>query len=96
MGCFGTSKVPEQHYKFRPLAPISPPALYNQAKSEVNELANALCVALTSDGWTFSATESYLVIAHHITPEWDMRSTMLLMAPFMKVTRAIFFLCKKL
>lgn len=86
MGFFGTSKVPEQHYKFRPLAPISAkgyllPALYNQAKSEVNELANALCVALTSDGWTFSATESYLVIAHHITPEWDMRSTMLLMPP---------------
>lgn len=44
-------------------------ALYKQAKDKVvNELANIPCVALTTDGWTSRATDSYLTVtAHHIT-----------------------------
>ena len=50
------------------------PALYEESKSAVvHQLSNASSVALTTDGWTSRATESYLTVtAHHMTSEWDM------------------------
>lgn len=42
------------------------PRLYEQTKSEVaNKLRKATSVALTTDGWTSRATESYITITGH-------------------------------
>ena len=39
-------------------------------------------VALTSDGWTSRATESFLIVtAHYITSEWEMKSSVLQTQP---------------
>ena len=59
------------------------PALYEENKSAVvHHLSNASAVALTTDGWTSRATESYLTVtAHHITSEWDMVSHVLQTRP---------------
>lgn len=39
-------------------------------------------VALTTDGWTSRATESFLTVtAHYITSEWEMRSCVLQTRP---------------
>ena len=51
--------------------------LYEQKKTELNsELADAIAVALTTDGWTSHATESYLTITcHYIDKEWSWEVT---------------------
>ena len=58
-------------------------SLYEQEKTKiVDELSQASSVALTTDGWTFRATESYVTItAHYITEEWEMRSPVLQTRP---------------
>ncbi|KAK7921885.1 hypothetical protein WMY93_008787 [Mugilogobius chulae] len=55
------------------------PALYEQAKSAIlNELTSVSAVALTTDGWTSRATESYLTVTvHFISSEWKMMSHVL-------------------
>jgi len=68
-------KVPSrQHFSDKAL-----PALYEQKKIEVKkDLAEASAVALTTDGWTSRATESYRTITScHIHKDWKMRSYML-------------------
>ena len=55
------------------------PYLYEEVKSAViDELKNAQTVAVTTDGWTPRATESYVTItAHYISPEWQLKSCVL-------------------
>ena len=50
------------------------PKLYSEVKEEVNgKLSLAEGVAITCDGWSSRATESYMTItAHHITDEWQL------------------------
>ncbi|XP_029913137.1 zinc finger BED domain-containing protein 1-like [Myripristis murdjan] len=55
------------------------PELYNKVKNEVKEqLFNTERVAITTDAWTSCATDSYVTItAHHISPDWELRSHVL-------------------
>ena len=55
------------------------PELYEQTRQGiVQELSNTAYVALTTDGWTSRATESYLTVtAHYITSEWEIKSSVL-------------------
>lgn len=55
------------------------PDLYKQTKSAVlEELSKACAIALTTDGWTSRANESYITVtAHPITPEWNIASQVL-------------------
>ncbi|KAJ8353394.1 hypothetical protein SKAU_G00209610 [Synaphobranchus kaupii] len=47
-----------------------------------HELSAAPTVALTTDGWTSRATESYLTVtAHFINSEWEMKNPVLQMHP---------------
>lgn len=59
------------------------PDLYEQERKKiVGELSKASSVALTTDGWTSRATESYVTVtAHYITAEWEMRSPVLQTRP---------------
>lgn len=59
------------------------PELYRQVKANVIEvLEKAESVAITTDGWTSRATQSYLTItAHVITAEWKMVSFVLQTRP---------------
>lgn len=59
------------------------PELYEQENIKiVAELSQASSVALTTDGWTSRATESYVTVtAHHTTEEWEMRSPVLQTRP---------------
>ncbi|XP_077386781.1 E3 SUMO-protein ligase ZBED1-like [Festucalex cinctus] len=53
--------------------------LYNKVRSEiVVSLNSAQRVALTVDGWTSCATDSYITVtAHHIDMEWEMQNFVL-------------------
>ncbi|KAG2456396.1 ZBED4 protein, partial [Polypterus senegalus] len=55
------------------------PSMYEQEKSKVMaKLSQASSVALTTDGWTSRATESYVTVTvHYITAEWETRSPVL-------------------
>lgn len=55
------------------------PALYDETRVKVeNALKSAERVAVTCDGWTSRATESYVTItAHFIDNEWEMHSYVL-------------------
>ncbi|XP_041830825.1 E3 SUMO-protein ligase ZBED1-like [Melanotaenia boesemani] len=55
------------------------PEIYNEIKRSVKEcLKNADCVALTTDGWTSRATQSYITItAHVINEKWESKSFVL-------------------
>lgn len=45
-------------------------------------MAKATAVALTTDGWTSRATQSYLTVtAHYITDEWELNSHVLQTSP---------------
>ncbi|KAK0141840.1 Zinc finger BED domain-containing protein 1 [Merluccius polli] len=57
--------------------------LYEEQKNIiVDELSKASSVALTTDGWTSRATESYVTVtAHYITAEWEMKSPVLQTRP---------------
>ncbi|XP_063049938.1 E3 SUMO-protein ligase ZBED1-like isoform X1 [Engraulis encrasicolus] len=59
------------------------PHLYEETRQDiVKELSEACQVALTTDGWTSRSTESYLTVtAHHITPQWELRSCVLQTRP---------------
>lgn len=59
------------------------PGLYEKTKSAVTQdLSSASAIALTTDGWTSRATESYITVtAHHITPEWTLASHVLQTRP---------------
>lgn len=59
------------------------PALYKQAHATVvHDLSKASAIALTTDGWTSRATESYLTLtSHYITPEWNIQSHVLQTRP---------------
>ncbi|XP_041834649.1 zinc finger BED domain-containing protein 4-like [Melanotaenia boesemani] len=59
------------------------PSLYEKTKSAIiQELSKACAVALTTDGWTSRANESYLTVtAHHINSEWSMVSYVLQTRP---------------
>ena len=59
------------------------PALYEETRQEiVKELSDTASVALTSDGWTSRATESFLTVTvHYITSEWEMKSSVLQTRP---------------
>ncbi|XP_051806127.1 E3 SUMO-protein ligase ZBED1-like [Acanthochromis polyacanthus] len=59
------------------------PALYEETRRRlVNELSDTACVALTTDGWTSRATESFLTVTvHYIPSEWKMKSSVLQTRP---------------
>ncbi|KAJ8352218.1 hypothetical protein SKAU_G00236940 [Synaphobranchus kaupii] len=59
------------------------PALYKQTKEKVIQtLRQANSIAITTDGWTSRATESFITItAHVITDEWEMLSFVLQTRP---------------
>ncbi len=59
------------------------PKLYDETRGEIEkELSDTAHVALTTDGWTSRATESFLTVtAHCITSEWEMRSCVLQTRP---------------
>ncbi|XP_038133614.1 E3 SUMO-protein ligase ZBED1-like [Cyprinodon tularosa] len=61
------------------------PRMYDEVKLQVKKsLDSAECVALTCDGWTSRATESYITItSHHINDSWELVSHVL-------QTRALF------
>lgn len=48
------------------------PQLYNKVKAKlVEDLSKAKFIALTTDGWTSRATQSFITItAHYITDNW--------------------------
>ncbi|XP_042070641.1 E3 SUMO-protein ligase ZBED1 [Haplochromis burtoni] len=58
---------------------IAVPALYKETKAKLETAVSAApAVALTSDGWTSRATQSYLTVtAHYIDPEWQMKNCVL-------------------
>ena len=75
-------KVPEPRYNIPSRKHFSNtviPELYEQTRQGiVEELSNTAYVALTTDGWTSRATESYLTVtAHYITSEWEIKSSVL-------------------
>uniref|UniRef100_A0A8C4GH43 Zinc finger BED domain-containing protein 1 n=1 Tax=Dicentrarchus labrax TaxID=13489 RepID=A0A8C4GH43_DICLA len=55
------------------------PALYNKVRREIVEsLSNAQRVAITVDGWTSCAIQSYIIVtAHYIDDEWSMKTPVL-------------------
>ena len=55
------------------------PKMYNEAASKVKEsISKAESVALTTDGWTSRATESYVTITSvHVTPGWKLQNFVL-------------------
>ena len=55
------------------------PELYQSVKSSVQrELADASSVAITTDGWTSRATESYITItSSHIDSDWRLKNFVL-------------------
>lgn len=59
------------------------PESYRQVKADVVKvLKGADSVAITTDGWTSRATQSYVTItAHVITAEWEMASFVLQTCP---------------
>ncbi|KAM9350016.1 E3 SUMO-protein ligase ZBED1 [Symphorus nematophorus] len=59
------------------------PALYEEIRRGiVKELSDTAYVALTTDGWTSRATESFLTVTvHYITSEWEMKSCVLQTRP---------------
>ena len=63
-----------QHFSDKAL-----PELYEKKKTELkSNLAEAVAVALTTDGWTSRATESYVTITcNYIDKEWKLRSNVL-------------------
>ncbi|XP_078016760.1 E3 SUMO-protein ligase ZBED1 [Epinephelus lanceolatus] len=52
------------------------PEIYNETKQSVKDcLKNADCIALTTDGWTSRATQSYITItAQVINEKWESKS----------------------
>ncbi|XP_061108746.1 E3 SUMO-protein ligase ZBED1-like isoform X2 [Conger conger] len=67
--------IPSRQY----MTDIALPRLYTEVKAGVQgSLSSAERVALTCDGWTSRATESYVTItAHHITDDWKLGSHVL-------------------
>lgn len=61
------------------------PKMYDEVKLQVKQsLDSTECLALTCDGWTSRATESYITItSHHINEGWELVSHVL-------QTRALF------
>ncbi|XP_071083855.1 E3 SUMO-protein ligase ZBED1-like [Haliotis cracherodii] len=59
------------------------PKLYENTKREVlKRIESASSVAITTDGWTSSATESYVTItAHFVSEEWQMENPVLQTRP---------------
>ncbi|KAK0144340.1 Zinc finger BED domain-containing protein 1 [Merluccius polli] len=55
------------------------PEIYNETKQSVKEcLKNANCIALTTDGWTSRATQSYITITAQVIDEkWESKSFVL-------------------
>ncbi len=55
------------------------PDMYDQVKADVKlQLSKASSVALTTDGWTSRATESYVTITStHISDDWQMHNYVL-------------------
>ncbi|KAM3874432.1 E3 SUMO-protein ligase ZBED1-like [Diretmus argenteus] len=79
-------KVPEPRYEIPSRIHFSKkiiPDLYEEEKKKIDaELSKAPFVALTTDGWTSRAAESYVTVtAHYITAEWEMRSPVLQTRP---------------
>lgn len=68
-------KIPSRTY----FTDTAVPALYNKTKAQLETAVSAApAVALTSDGWTSRATQSYLTVtAHYITVDWEMKSNVL-------------------
>lgn len=52
------------------------PSMYEDVKEKVlGGLSNAELVALTTDGWTSRATESYITVtAHYVNKDWEIES----------------------
>ena len=59
------------------------PKLYNETKQKVTQrLEDVDTIAITTDGWTSRATESYITItAHGITSDWEMVNFVLQTCP---------------
>lgn len=59
------------------------PALYEETRRGIEkELSDTTSVALTTDGWTSRATESFLTVTvHYISSEWEMKSAVLQTRP---------------
>ena len=55
------------------------PELYAKISQEVKQQLNGNYVALTTDGWTSRATESYVTItSSHIDENWNIKNYVLL------------------
>ncbi len=55
------------------------PPLYSEVRAKlVEDLSNAIFIALTTDGWTSRATQSFMTItAHYITDNWVIKNPVL-------------------
>uniref|UniRef100_A0A3B1JJI0 Zinc finger BED domain-containing protein 1-like n=1 Tax=Astyanax mexicanus TaxID=7994 RepID=A0A3B1JJI0_ASTMX len=59
------------------------PSMYEDTKENVlRGLSNAELIAITTDGWTSRATESYITVtAHYVNNEWEIESPVLQTRP---------------
>ena len=59
------------------------PAMYEKVKAGITEgLRHAELIALTTDGWTSRATQSYITItAHYLDEKWEMQNPVLQTLP---------------
>ncbi len=55
------------------------PHLYSEGRAKlVEDLSDAKCIALTTDGWTSRVTQSFMTItAHYITDNWVIKNPVL-------------------
>ena len=75
-------KVLEPRYKIpdrTTFAEAKVPALYDKVKVDIKKsMRDADRIALTADGWTSCATQSYITVtAHHIDKKWEMQNAVL-------------------
>lgn len=70
---------PRYHIPNRKLTEKQIPALYDKVRREIAEsLSYAQQVAITVDGWTSCATDSYVTVtAHYIDDEWVLQNHVL-------------------
>ena len=72
-------QIPGRFYVTRTLMPD----LYENVKAEIVEgLRCAESIAITTDGWTSRATESYITVtAHYLNEDWEMKNHVLQTLP---------------
>lgn len=59
--------------------------LYNTTKENIRKIISGQSIALTTDGWTSVATDSYVTVtAHFINEDWEMKDIVLQTTEFKK------------